>query len=330
MKCREVNKLFVAYLDNEVIPSERTMIEAHLVGCTSCERKLSALSSTRSRLTESLKIQAAHASPAPLALSRLQARLAEEMLTPNHRLSAQQGGFRMKLRWKIACGITGSVIIAAATVALVPSARATAGDFLGHIFIVSSDGSGATVGAFRLDYVPESVRGGDSALMFGSVSGAPDAGGADTAQQSEVVFQNGDAFLAVKTGVPATGESLPDGPATTVKGHPAVLNTGLSGTYEMESPPAPPAGTPAEGGTHLETGTGADAASGLESGTHVGATSAAATVASGVDQKPITRSIVYTGANKLTWDSDGTRIELLSNLSVEEMMKIAEGMSPTE
>ena len=44
------------------------------------------------------------------------------------------------------------------------------------------------------------------------------------------------------------------------------------------------------------------------------------------DQLPDTPAITYKDANKLTWVVNGTRVELLSNLSVEELQSIAEGL----
>jgi len=38
MKCHQVSALLVAYLDGEVTPSERILIEAHLAGCDTCRR----------------------------------------------------------------------------------------------------------------------------------------------------------------------------------------------------------------------------------------------------------------------------------------------------
>ncbi len=63
MKCQEVNKLLVAYLDGEVTPSERTLIQAHLAGCDFCQKELAALSVTQSRVSQSLQVRAAQAAP---------------------------------------------------------------------------------------------------------------------------------------------------------------------------------------------------------------------------------------------------------------------------
>jgi len=76
MECREVNDLLVAYLDSEVTPSERTLIQAHLAECDFCRNELAALSVIQDRIRQSLQVRAAQAAPSPQAWSRLQARLA--------------------------------------------------------------------------------------------------------------------------------------------------------------------------------------------------------------------------------------------------------------
>lgn len=57
MKCQEVNELLVAYLDNEVTPSERTLIQAHLAGCDACQEELAALSALQSRVSQFLPLR---------------------------------------------------------------------------------------------------------------------------------------------------------------------------------------------------------------------------------------------------------------------------------
>ncbi|GEM_PF-1526621 len=75
MKCQEVNELLVAYLDGEVIPSERKMIEAHLAKCAFCQKEMDCLAATQRRLSRSLQAVAADAAPLPQAWARLQERL---------------------------------------------------------------------------------------------------------------------------------------------------------------------------------------------------------------------------------------------------------------
>src|SRR5450759_116055 len=105
MKCREVKEALVPYLDCEVWRSERTLMDAHLAGCESCERELGALSSSRRRVAGSLRNAAAQASPSAQAWSRLQERLAAEARGEQRRPSLRPRRGRLtKLRWRIALG----------------------------------------------------------------------------------------------------------------------------------------------------------------------------------------------------------------------------------
>jgi anti-sigma factor RsiW len=63
MKCQEVNRLLVVYLDDEVTPSERTLIRAHLAGCDTCQQELAAPSALHSRVSQFLQIRGAQAGP---------------------------------------------------------------------------------------------------------------------------------------------------------------------------------------------------------------------------------------------------------------------------
>jgi len=78
MKCQEVNEQLVVYSDNEVSPSERTLIQVHLSECSFCQRKLAALSETQSRVSQSLQFRSTQAAIPPQTWSHLQARLAGE------------------------------------------------------------------------------------------------------------------------------------------------------------------------------------------------------------------------------------------------------------
>ena len=61
MNCEQVQSLLVAYLDGEVTPSERTLIQAHLSNCTVCQQELTLLSTARSQVRSMLQRQAVHA-----------------------------------------------------------------------------------------------------------------------------------------------------------------------------------------------------------------------------------------------------------------------------
>jgi hypothetical protein len=130
MNCRQTKELFPAYLDNEINPSERRLIQAHLAGCNACQRELALLSRTRNLVSQSLNIRAAQTAPSPQALSRLQARLADEALRPHLRLIARfrrsapfafrtrpklfSGGVSMNKRNILAAGFAILVIAAVA------------------------------------------------------------------------------------------------------------------------------------------------------------------------------------------------------------------------
>jgi type II secretory pathway pseudopilin PulG len=77
MNCEQVQLLLVAYLDGEVTPSERTLIQAHLSHCTVCQQDLTLLSTARSRVRSMLQRRAVYAVPSAEAWNRLEAKLTE-------------------------------------------------------------------------------------------------------------------------------------------------------------------------------------------------------------------------------------------------------------
>jgi len=83
MNCEQVQMSLVAYLDGEVTPSERTLIQAHLSNCTVCQQELTLLSTARSQVRSMLQRRAVHAVPSAEAWNRLEARLtkAEQLLS---------------------------------------------------------------------------------------------------------------------------------------------------------------------------------------------------------------------------------------------------------
>lgn len=142
MKCQEVSELLVAYLDGEVTPSERTLIQAHLAGCDACQEELAVLSALQSRVSQFLQIRAAQAAPSPQAWSRLQARLAGEARPPSwlQRLAPGvgrinqifEGGLTVKKGFVLAA--IAALVIGISTVGFVPSVRAQVAAWLGFGF----------------------------------------------------------------------------------------------------------------------------------------------------------------------------------------------------
>jgi hypothetical protein len=75
MNCREVKGLLGTYLDDEVTPSERTLIEAHLADCAACRQRLQATQVLQERIKQTLQAKAAFATPSAGAWARLQSQL---------------------------------------------------------------------------------------------------------------------------------------------------------------------------------------------------------------------------------------------------------------
>jgi len=83
MKCDQTQSLLAAYLDGEVTPSEKILIQAHLSDCTVCQQELTLLSTARSRVRTMLQHRAIHAEPSQEAWTRLEARLMAEAVQPS-------------------------------------------------------------------------------------------------------------------------------------------------------------------------------------------------------------------------------------------------------
>ena len=77
MKCAEVQKALVSYLDKETEPAEGPAIQQHLAACPACQAQLAGLAAARRAASGWLRQAAASAEPAPQAWERLQARLAQ-------------------------------------------------------------------------------------------------------------------------------------------------------------------------------------------------------------------------------------------------------------
>ena len=250
----------------------------------------------------------------------------------------------MRLRWKIAFGTIGAVVLAAAIIAGVPSTRAAAGDFLAAVFHIEMK-------PLELGYLPEGFALGP-VIQTGSVeiaSPAAEDGGAvalpqPAEEKQQSLYQNGDQFLLVTT-EKGSREPLPGGEQASVNGLEAVLQTGLSGTVDPFPAPARDAvgasgggvasatasgAAPLGDGPSFEVGTGAGTVvtgSGMVTGGTAGAgDSGLVTTPAGDELPALPVSFTYQNAIKLTWIVDGTRVEVLSNLPLEELLKVAEGL----
>lgn len=315
MRCQEVNRLLTAYLDNEVTPSEHTLVRAHLAGCDRCQQELAALSALQGRVSQFLQAKASRVAPSPQAWSRLQARLAKEAppspeglprwrqrLAPGvGGISRILGGVTMK-KGVFALTILAGLVIALSAVAFVPSVRAQVGELLRWFRFQTPAGGGEVSIPGSVEFTPLRPTYLPAGFQAMAVGLNPEA--------ASLNFWNSatDQILIIDQWKAASDDdrSLPRGMRMTVSGQPAVLITGLEGNISFVSiPPTPsaPVATPAEPGqiVPLEPSTG-----GKE------------------------EHVAYTEGKQLIWYVGDVRVEILSNLPVEEMLKVAESMVPAE
>lgn len=169
-----------------------------------------------------------------------------------------------------------ALIVAVSTVAFVPSVRAQVGGVLNTWFHFRSPNgeAGIAIGG-RMEftplhptYLPDSFQG---------------AGVSSTEAESiELTYHNKRQFVAITQTKAPADRALPAGQQVTVDSQPAVLFTGLEGTFEY--------------GLRISEGANID----------------------------------YTDGKRLVWYAGDVKVEMLSNLPVEEMLKIAESLVPAE
>ncbi|MBC7227179.1 MAG: zf-HC2 domain-containing protein [Thermoflexales bacterium] len=291
MKCQEVNNLLVAYLDNEVTPSERTLIQAHLAGCDTCQQELAALSALQSRVSQFLRLRAAQVTPSPQAWSRLQARLAKEArpswfqrlaLAVQRARQACQPREGMALAQRFVWALVAVLVIITGTMAFVPSIRAQVEKVIaqqfhfevpGGRFIIKIPSPGVDFTPLRPTYLP-------AQLMC-----ALEDEGKGQREGFRQVYAGKDWFVEIIQTRSSAERSLPTGWEVSINGHPGILKTGLQGKFEF-------------------------------------------TPSFAVKGSVCSSVYIYTDGKQLTWYTDDIQVVILSNLSDEEMLKIAQSMVP--
>ena len=309
MNCREVQERLVAYLDDEVTPSERALIRAHLAECEFCRKELAALSATQRRVSRSLQIRAAQTAPSPQAWSRLQARLAGEarpsppwLPTWLQRLVPGVGRINQIFKERgFALAALAALVIAVSTVAFVPSVRAQVGDAIAKWFRIELPGGEVGFGLSEIGETLEFTPLQPTYLPAGFLYSAMVSSGKGP---FKLEFHSDEQFVAITQSKAPIGKPLPAGKEVTVNSQRGVLVTGLKGTFEggfrFRMPKeviVRPKGTPPTEPSRIR-------------GERV--------------------SIPYDDGKRLIWYAGDVKVEMLSNLSVEEMLKIAESMVPVE
>ena len=209
------------------------------------------------------------------------------------------------MKTKFAFFALAMLLVMVATVAFVPPVRAQVTEWFSVTFHDSNNpeifasvgvsGQSMKYQVMQPTYLPAAFSGGATFIAVGDIS--------------EMLYQAGDKFLVITQQTAKSSETLPQGDATTINGQPAALTKGLTGRYEQSSL------------GELETSGVITAEEGTQSGT-----------VDGIDPNvvPTLAAFDYTDAVRLTFINGNTRVEILSNLDVEELIKIAESLIPAE
>jgi hypothetical protein len=210
----------------------------------------------------------------------------------------QQGKSTVKTKFALSALVL--LLVLAVMVVFVPTVRAQVSEWFSIVIHDPNNGSSfgvsgsepMTYQVMQPGYLPEILSNGRSIAKFD--------------KDTEILYKNNDKFLILTQLEAVIDESLPEGDAITIQGQPAVLNTGVSGSYRE----LPEDMQPSDGGGFIvsdEPYSEAIPAPTIE---------------------PITFD--YTGAVKLTFITGNTKIELLSNLPVDEILKIAAELKPAD
>jgi len=78
MDCKETNKLFTAYLGNELSGDDRRLVQAHMASCSDCQKEIEALSATQTKFRQTLKMVTDSAEPSGEAWAKLREQIVSE------------------------------------------------------------------------------------------------------------------------------------------------------------------------------------------------------------------------------------------------------------
>lgn len=314
MKCKHVRRLLVAYLDGELTPKYQQAIRDHLERCASCREEMAALAATRDQLRVGLHAAADGAVPSPLAWDRLQARLAREApvktwhrrLVLSIRKSLNSGRLRTfnerGLLWlkRVVFAVGLVLFIAICVLAGFPSVRAQVGELVTRWFRIELPGGGAEFGVSETGETLEFTLLQPTYLPVGfryssvMVSVGP--------EPFKLEFYNDKHFVVISESKASADRPLPPGKRVFVGGHPGVLVTGLKGTFK--------------GGLRFQK--------------EVLVHGEAASQAEPIHIRSECILIPYDDGKRLIWYQGDVKLEMLSNLPEEEMIKVAESMAPVE
>lgn len=288
MNCREVLPRINAYLDDEVSPSEKKLIQAHLSTCQSCQQELGAQNQLQNTLRQHLLARAAQAAPSPQAWELIQAALPANL--PGDAIQKKRRlPFYLPIRLPFGSltlqKVGLALLIVLALVATVPSVWARMESWVGTWFSFSSpDGeSFSAIGGFtaftpyHATYLPNGFQNSG----MGTATAWPDY------EALELTYdRKGGQFFTLLESIGGNARALPSGEIVQVGECQAVF-------------------------------------------IHDFATSSTDLIT----KKPglsIVTNFDYTNTNLLAWFIGEVKVEMFSNLSQAEMLKIAASLAPMQ
>jgi anti-sigma factor RsiW len=284
MNCKEVQELIPAYLDGETSPSEKRLIQAHLMTCMNCQEELEVVDGLRNGLQQHFRTKAVAVAPSVAAWSNLQKglpakRRAGGRLGGSFAFPGQLSGLRLSTQ-----RIGVILLIVFMLVFVAPPVWARLEPILINWFSFSSpDGDGfSAIGGFdpftpfHAAYVPEDF---DSGLL-GTMTG-------QGIESIEIGYDNRDGgFITLVQSMGPSVSELPPGESARVGIDIAVFIPAFA-TSSQELQAARP-------------------------------------------EVSIVTNHDYAETNYLAWFLGEIKVEMFSNLSLEEMLRVAESLEPMQ
>jgi len=277
-----------AYLDEEVSPSEKKLIQAHLAACQSCQRELESLNHLQNTLRQHLQARAAQAAPSPQAWSLVQAALPADLSkkpTPKKMHQPFSRPILPFFRNLTIQKVGVAILIILVLVVVAPTVSAKVEAWVGTWFSFSSpDGENfSAIGGFtaftpyHATYLPKGFQNSG----IGTTTGWPDY------EALELTYdRKGGWFFTILESKGGEAQGLPSGEDVSIGESPAVFIPSFATSAEEL-----------------------------------------------VSKKPglsIVTDFDYSQTNSLTWFIGEVRIEIFSNLSKSEMVKIGASLAPMQ
>ena len=303
MKCQTVRQLLVGYLDDELSKDDLVLVKEHLAVCSACQQEFGMAWNLESRLRRTLQELAVAFEPSPSSPDRIQARLAASQTPraafPNARWTWALQPLRVRM---LAAVAIAAIVVSVA--GLVSPVRAAVLEAVGTWFRLPMAGSNSGVVVpdeivpFRPiapAYWPEDYH---NSMMY--------SGGEPGAEALEIRMFSAERFVIIFEHQTPESRDLPDGEDVLIDGQPGILLTEQSGTAHIMLP------APQPQHAHLFQGVGGGGGGGTDL------------------RETLPDTISYQNGVRIVWYVGDTRVELLSNEPLDEVLRVADSMTPVE